>query len=244
MHQAIAPPTPKHPPLTEAQRELADQHYLYAMKIASIMATRFGCRREDLSDSAAIGLCDAARKFDPGMGLQFQTLAAIRIRGEIVDQWRHRHQTRRKGGIPDTLSLDMPVSTIGERRRPRELTVSDGDQGGSTLGAWLADPDPETAESLEFHDHLDRLARQLGDGGRVLRAYFGRCRTMLEIGREMGVSESRVSQLMSHALNAIRRDPEAYGFGDGLLVRTGRTDLFDHLIRPTPAPTPAPRTDR
>ena len=63
---------------------------------------------EDLVHDGVIGLMDALRRFDPSKGVKFQTFAANRIRGAILDALR---------------SLDW-VSR-GARRRAKELHVAE-----------------------------------------------------------------------------------------------------------------------
>lgn len=48
----------------------------------------FGCEREDLEGAAMLGLCDAARRFDPSRCSSFRTFAYLRIRGAMYDMIR------------------------------------------------------------------------------------------------------------------------------------------------------------
>jgi RNA polymerase sigma factor FliA len=43
---------------------------------------------EELESAGAIGLMDAATRFDPSMGVQFKTYAEVRIRGAMLDSLR------------------------------------------------------------------------------------------------------------------------------------------------------------
>nr|NIR42216.1 FliA/WhiG family RNA polymerase sigma factor [Actinomycetota bacterium]NIS37397.1 FliA/WhiG family RNA polymerase sigma factor [Actinomycetota bacterium]NIT99261.1 FliA/WhiG family RNA polymerase sigma factor [Actinomycetota bacterium]NIU22859.1 FliA/WhiG family RNA polymerase sigma factor [Actinomycetota bacterium]NIU71827.1 FliA/WhiG family RNA polymerase sigma factor [Actinomycetota bacterium] len=44
--------------------------------------------RGELWGAGALGLVEAARRFDPGTGVPFRRYAAIRIRGAVLDQTR------------------------------------------------------------------------------------------------------------------------------------------------------------
>jgi RNA polymerase sigma factor (sigma-70 family) len=76
---------------------------------------------EHAAGDAAIGLCRAARRFDPTMQVTFRTFAVHAVRGEIIDGERRfhklggldRHQARSPSQLNNsrTRSLDAPLVT-------------------------------------------------------------------------------------------------------------------------------------
>ncbi|MBM3116188.1 RNA polymerase sigma factor FliA [Jeongeupia naejangsanensis] len=80
---------------------------------------------EDLIQVGLIGLMDAARNFDPGAGVQFDTFASQRIRGAMLDELRSAdwlpRQTRR-----NLRSIDAAIHKLEQQlgRAPSETEVA------------------------------------------------------------------------------------------------------------------------
>ncbi|MCA9563829.1 MAG: FliA/WhiG family RNA polymerase sigma factor [Myxococcales bacterium] len=74
------------------RRELAEQHTHLIRKVINQIGMRLPpyVQREDLIGVAALGLLDAAQKFDSSKGKRFASYAEYRIRGAILDELRHR----------------------------------------------------------------------------------------------------------------------------------------------------------
>lgn len=114
--------------------------------------------------------------------------------------------------------------------------------GGERLGDGLAGEDGRDAEYDAPADRVRDAVRGaggwLGPGeADVLADYYVRGMTLKEIGRQRGVCESRVSQMVSGILGRIRTEAgegdEAAGQRDGHRGRTGR--VVNH-VRPDQAP--------
>ena len=77
---------------TEENRELAEQHTYLIRKVINQIGLRLPpyVQREDLIGVAALGLLDAAKKYDEARGKRFSVYAEYRIRGAILDELRHR----------------------------------------------------------------------------------------------------------------------------------------------------------
>ena len=84
--------------------------------------------------------------------------------------------------------------------------------------AWLPTPadhnpttDPEAVlERIELRRRLLRAVNELPERqARLLRMYYGQGRTIRAIGEVLNVSESRVSQLHTHALKLLRKSLSA-----------------------------------
>lgn len=158
--------------------------------------------RDDLQQAALIGLWDAIRK-DTGDRTPEQRKGYLitRIRGQILDElraqdWAKRRRKRRKGGPLEPATV-VRFDDVGHRQEgpsfeeslhcpapsPEEQTITRIDQGraiAEALGAPLT----------ERHLH-------------IVRGHYLRGTAFHELGRQLGVSEPRVSQLHSQAINAM-----------------------------------------
>ncbi len=195
----------------------------------------------DLVQDGVIGLIDAARRFDGGRGIKFETFAERRVRGAMIDALRKdawprgvrrqrreleaaRESLRRENGCePSLADLAAKVGT-DEKRLGRTIvrintiestsSVANRDHiDESTLPRALIPSEPEQPDAAfereEVRVRVSAAIASLPPREQMVigRYYYGEA-TMKEIGSEIGVNESRVSQL--HA-RAIRRLKEALG---------------------------------
>lgn len=185
----------------------------------------------DLISDGIIGLMDAIDKFDPARGLQFQTYAARRLRGAIIDGLRRSDWVPRS--VRDKLREIDAAQVALERRLGRtpmddevaaELSISVTELR-STYGAvsythvrsidelgTAYENFPLGTTILADHDVDDRSdeflrdVHELPERDRVIVAlYYWERFTLAEIGQVLGVSESRVSQLHTRAMMTLRR---------------------------------------
>lgn len=185
----------------------------------------------DLISDGIIGLMDAIDKFDPSRGLQFQTYAARRLRGAIIDGLRRSDWVPRS--VRDKLREIDTAQVALERRLGRtptdkevaaELSISTAELRSAygvvsythvrsidELGAAYENY-PQGTTFLADHDVDDRTddflhnVHGLPDRDRVIVAlYYWERFTLAEIGQVLGVSESRVSQLHTRAMLTLRR---------------------------------------
>jgi len=170
--------------------------YLYIVKLhaARLAASTPDCVEEcDLCSDGVFGLRDAITRFDPRRGIKFETFAARRVRGAMIDamrerDWMSRLQRRR-----------------GDTRRQVSLhSTARDDQGDRELIETL----PAGRELLHEREELEALRQLVVDLPRDMRLifalYYFEDLTFKEIGRVIGVSESRVSQMHSNALLVLR----------------------------------------
>jgi RNA polymerase sigma factor for flagellar operon FliA len=189
--------------------------------------------REDLVSAGMAALAGAAKGFDPSRGTPFGSFATTRIRGALLDElrgldWASRSVRARARKI-DTASQAL-TATLGRTPTPAELADSlgvaieeitatnDDVQRAVVLSlqgfaAGTAEdlvpertPGPEELllhrEKIGYlHNAIHALPERLR---RVVEAYFFEERPMLEIAAELGVTESRISQLRSEALVLLR----------------------------------------
>jgi RNA polymerase sigma factor FliA len=196
--------------------------------------------RDDLESAALLGLAQAARTFDPTRGIAFEHHAANRVRGALLDELRGadwasrsvRARGRQLQQATDELtirlgrspSLSEVAAELGvEPEVVRKLQedvhratvlnydsiVADGEvddllpSGGDTPDQVLVQ-----RERLSYLvDAVSTLPERLRV---VVMAYFFEERPMQEIAAELGVTESRVSQLRSEALILLRDGMNAH----------------------------------
>ena len=131
---------------------------------------------DDLQSAAYLGLVKAASRYDESKNVAFTTFSWPHINGSINDYLRSL-------GFVRNLSLDY----------------SDSDDGS------LKDLIEAEADSNSFNDVLEVVAKNLGDqAGTILECYFGKDIPMKEVGITVGLTEGRVSQLISSYKEQIR----------------------------------------
>lgn len=110
-------------------REELILNYLWLVKYISgrlAIALPPHIKTDDLINSGVIGLIDAVEKFDPTRKIKFQTYAAFRIKGAILDElrrldWAPRTIREKAKKIEDTLlSLEKKLN-----RKPTEKELAD-----------------------------------------------------------------------------------------------------------------------
>ncbi len=189
--------------------------------------------REDLMSAGMMALAQSAQAFDPARGVKFSSYAATRIRGAIVDElrsldWASRSVRRRARQVDEarnTLAVTLGrVATDAEVAGAMGIGTSelaahrddlsrasvmslDGFEDGSADDLLPAGgPTPlEVLEDREriayLHDAVEQLPERLQ---LVVRAYFFAERPMAEIAAELGVTDSRISQLRAEAVGLLR----------------------------------------
>ena len=123
---------------TSDRDDLVTSHLELVTQVVNKVAARFPRHvdRRELWNAGALGLVDAARRFDPTLGIPFPRYAAVRIRGAVLDATRRRDWTTRS-----------------VRRRMRELRQAAEDlratHGREPNNAELADALGVSPEALE-----------------------------------------------------------------------------------------------
>ncbi len=186
----------------------------------------------DLVQAGVFGLADAVERFDPERCPRFESYAAQRIRGAILDElraqdWvprtvrgRARELDRardlleaRLGRLPSDreVAADLGVALRDVRAASRHVqlvSVEALDETGGLSDVLVDDTaaDPVTVvQHREAVRQLSRAVAELGERDRdVIRLYYVENRTLAEIGRVLGVTESRVCQLHSRLVARLR----------------------------------------
>jgi len=151
--------------------------------------------RDDLEAAGLIGLIQAVDRFCTDRGVPFEGFAALRIRGAILDEVRRL----------DDLSRDARrrMNQDGEGRATSvslELLV----ERGAGPDAAAAEVDERTARE-GLRDEVERALATIAPRERsIIASYYGDGSSFSTIGRRLGVSEARVSQLHSRAIAQLR----------------------------------------
>lgn len=195
--------------------------------------------KQDLISCGQFGLIDAISRFDYERGLQFETFAAQRIRGAILDElraqdWVPRSVRSRERRVSKAIEsaaqssgaslsdqqiseiTDLSVDQVVKARATAELSqvyaldmqLDDSDSGFTLadtvtsdigdLSSMFENLDPEAvADALSALDEKEAMVI-------ALHYYLGK--SLAEIGRQFGVTESRVCQIHTKALKSIRGD--------------------------------------
>lgn len=190
-------------------------------------------RRDDLASAGMLALVVAAQRYDASQGVPFPAYAATRIRGAIVDElrgmdWASRSVRRRarevealRGRLAGELGRPVVDAEIAQAlgitttelsshqadlSRAMVASLSEMQAGGMDdllpSGGHAAHDIVEHRERLAYlEDAVVKLPKRLRV---VVEDYFLNDRPMTEIAEEMGVTQSRVSQMRAEALVLLR----------------------------------------
>jgi len=188
--------------------------------------------RDDLASAGYTALVTAAQAYDAGRGIPFGRFAAMRVRGALLDELRSMdwatRSVRARARRADVARQEL-TGKLGRTPTPTELAellgvavgelsnVDDDVQRAAVLslqgfsaGAedMVTDTDLNPEEMLlhrerigYLHDAVAALPERLRF---VVEASFLRERPLAEVAAELGVTESRVSQLRTEALALLK----------------------------------------
>jgi RNA polymerase sigma factor for flagellar operon FliA len=189
--------------------------------------------RDDLTSAGLAALVQASKSFDASRGVPFARYAATRVRGAILDElrgidWASRSVRRRARDLDATraqlssilgrspspaevaqavgMSLDEIARNDEDIARAQVLSLQ-GAQDAS-LDDLLPSAGPTPEQLVEHRERLAYLVEAVAELPERLRIvisdYFLEERPMAEIAAELGVTESRVSQMRAEALVLLR----------------------------------------
>ncbi len=178
---------------------------------------------EDLGSAGAMGLLDAARRFDVARDVRFETFAEHRIRGAMLDEMRRMdHLPRRLRARAESVerARDQLFHSLQREPTSDELAAAAG-VDLEELGAIVAltdrreqsidgieAPSPLPDEDLDRGQKLVSLSteiRHLPDRLQLLLSlHYVEGLTYREIARILEVSEPRVCQLHGEAMGKLR----------------------------------------
>jgi len=189
--------------------------------------------RDDLASAGYTALVTAAQAYDASRGIPFGRFAAMRVRGALLDELRSMdwatRSVRARARRADTARQEL-TTKLGRTPTPTELAellgvavselqnVDDDVQRAAVLSLQgfaagaAEDMVPETDLNPEemllhrerigyLHDAVAVLPERLRF---VVEASFLQERPLAEVAAELGVTESRVSQLRTEALALLK----------------------------------------
>ena len=205
--------------------------------------------RDDLTSAGLHALVTAARGFEPDRGIPFHRFAATRIRGAILDELRgldwatrsvrsraratdatRQNLTTALGRTPTDAELAQALGTTTTDLQQRDNDVQRATvlslQGFTTRGAedLVAERTPGPEEMLLRRERIGYLHHAIASLPErlqvVVTEYFLKERPMADIAADLGVTESRISQLRAEALS---------------LLKDGMNTQLDPDLAPAPA---------
>jgi RNA polymerase sigma factor for flagellar operon FliA len=206
--------------------------------------------RDDLTSAGLTALVQAAQAYDAERGVPFERYAAMRIRGAILDElrsvdWASRSVRRRARDLEEVRS--RLASTLGRTPSPQEvasalgmtvdeIAANDEDvsraqvlslQGSATasLDELIPTRAPSPEALVEHQEKLTYLMEAIEELPERLRIvvndYFFAERPMADIAAELGVTDSRISQMRAEAL-VLLRDALNTALEPSLVQTTGK----------------------
>ena len=186
---------------------------------------------EELVQIGMVGLLEAAKSYDASQGADLGTFASKRIRGAILDEVRKRSPLSRtdssnikaeeqvveqfmaKHGRPPTASevaseLDTSLEDYqkqrGRSQKFRTTSLDELEDSGQAPFSESASPEEEV-EAVETSEWLAGEIAELPEREQiVLSLYYNDEMNLKEIGAIIGVSESRVSQILTKVVGKLR----------------------------------------
>ncbi len=187
---------------------------------------------DDLMQAGMLGLLESLSKYDPAKGASFETYAGIRIRGAMLDEmrrgdWAPRSVHRNSRRVTEAMrAIENDTGRVASDRdiaKAMDISLEDyydilRDAANCRLVSYEEvndGDDPSILPHIEAGDHgtekdalLTSLAgaiSQLPERERLVMAlYYDEELNLKEIGAVLGVSESRISQILSQATVRVR----------------------------------------
>ena len=189
---------------------------------------------DDLIQAGMIGLLEAAGNYEPAKGANFETFAGIRIRGAMLDEVRRsdwtprsvhqklRQVTEATRNVEARIGHDARDADVAEEMglsideyhkvlrdatcaRLFSLEQSQEESGyAQPIGEIAPSPFAHTSREA-FREDLARAVSKLPEREALLLSlYYVDELNLKEIGKVLGVSESRASQIHSKAVVRLR----------------------------------------
>lgn len=190
----------------------------------------------DLVSYGTFGLIDAIERFDPTRGFKFETFAMSRIRGAMLDELRsmdwvprsmrakaraidvaaqeiegrqHRAPTSDEMASVLGVTEDQYHHTIGQMSVSGMIGLDDfvSASDNLTIGDTVAQVNEDSDTFWDMQDALAEAIESMPVRERiVLTLYYYEGFTLADIGTVLGVTESRVCQIHTKAIEQLQVD--------------------------------------
>lgn len=189
---------------------------------------------DELIQVGMVGLIEAARSFDPTKGFEFEHFALSRVRGAILDEVR-RQSFLPRSAVAFNKSENEAIHTLSAElgRTPNQIELAEfmgkdieefhkergqakrfetysmevvNDEVMSMPGDSNMQPEVMVEEAqfmdavMDAIDHLPEREKM------VMSLYYVEELNLKEIGEVLGVSESRISQILSTVVKKLRQE--------------------------------------
>jgi RNA polymerase sigma factor FliA len=215
----------------EYGRTNAAETYLpFVRKIACRIARRLprSVELDDLVSAGTVGLMEAIDRFEPEENRRFETYAEFRIKGAILDELRRRDPLNRGTRSTQNLvsSTFSRLSTdLGRPPEPEEVAAALQTSVEHFLGRLsevsalrvvplepeavvVKESVPSQEDQLAFKELVARARRGMEKlterQQQVLNLYYVEELTQAQIGEVLGVTESRVCQILGESVKRLR----------------------------------------
>ena len=161
--------------------------------------------RDDLIAAGMSGLWDGIRKHGENRTASFDWYVRVRIRGAILDELRAQdwlprraraaaaEAARTSGGSAPSAPVVLRFDDVSDAEQARCLSVVDGTNGEKSL------------EIRAVAESLARAVQLLPERERhIVSLHYFKGVKFKELGRMLGVSEPRISQLHSRAMGRLK----------------------------------------
>ncbi len=209
----------------DEESALIARHADLISRLARRLAARTGyaVAADDLWSVGALGLLEAASRFDPGRDVRFESFAEHRIRGAMLDELRRMdHLPRRLRSQADSIETARArlIQSLG--REPTSVELAEATKMGVeeidaiigvsqphlrilpdfASGALAAD---EAVARAELRRNLTEAITALPERLQlVMSLHYQEALTYREIAHILDVSEPRVCQLHAEAITLLR----------------------------------------
>lgn len=228
-HQSILPPPTMPHPRARLTDDLARKYLVRVIAHAKRLARRLPphIALNDLISAGLLGVVEGFLRFDPNRAETLDAYLDHRIRGALLDELRRADPLTRAqrgfarqlgrasrvaasepgGACDESLANALGLSLAELQARVSQVNIAMAIQVTDCLERVEAEaptPDEEVSTKQE-HRLLAKATGALPDREReLLRRYYEQGQTFREIGSYLGVSESRVSQLHTRAIQNLR----------------------------------------
>ena len=187
---------------------------------------------DELIQVGMIGLLEASRAFDPAKGIEFENFAHSRVRGAMLDEVRRlsflprsavafnkEHNTTvhalaaelgrtpTQAEIAEYMGKDLEDfhKERGKAKRFETYSMEVVTEEVMTIADDTSQQPEVIVEEAQFMDAVTDAIAQLPEREQlVMQLYYVEEFNLKEIGETLGVSESRVSQILSSVVKKLR----------------------------------------
>ncbi len=214
--------------------ELVMAHLGLVKRVALHLKARIPAFMEldELVQVGMIGLLEASRAFDPAKGIEFENFAHSRVRGAMLDEVRRlsflprsavafnkEHnstvhalaaelgRTPTQAEIAEHMGKDLEEfhKERGKAKRFETYSMEVVTEEVMTIADDVSQQPEVIVEEAQFMDAVTEAITQLPEREQlVMQLYYVEEFNLKEIGETLGVSESRVSQILSSVVKKLR----------------------------------------